>query len=179
MSPGTLPLRWQTNLSGGARQTAALTDHAMGAHAAPMAGIGGEKFSGKPSDWPDTKTEIIAWFAASGYSYIPQMGTSLFHLAGSGDHDHVEDGDLEKHFKKQMWPTQLLSIRSEVTKRTLDVKCEEYQTLSDEEKLNLRDYKVVEWFRTSNSKVVKALRDHLLPKKDKGGPKSAQLRQFS
>ena len=90
----------------------------MGAHAAPMAGIGGEKFSGKSSDWPDTKTEIIAWFAASGYSYIPQMGTSLFHLAGSGDHDHVEDGDLEKHFKKQMWPTQLLSIRSEVTKKT-------------------------------------------------------------
>ncbi len=75
-----------------------------------------------------------------------------------------------------MWPTQLLSIRSQVTKRTLDVKCEENQILSDEEKLNLRDYKVVEWFRTSNSKVVKALRGHLLPKKEKGGPKSVQLR---
>jgi hypothetical protein len=106
------------------------------------------------------------------------MGTCLFHLAGSGDYDHVEDADLKAYFKKQMWSTQLLSIRSEVTKRTLDVKCEEYQTLSDEEKLNLRDYKVVEWFRTSNSKVVKALRDHLLPKKDKGGPKTAQLRQI-
>jgi hypothetical protein len=61
---------------------------------------------------------------------------------------------------------------------TLDVKCEEYQSLSDDEKLNLRNYKVVEWFRRSNSRVVKAIRDHLLPKKEKGGPKSGQLRQF-
>jgi hypothetical protein len=30
----------------------------------------------------------------------------------------------------------------------------------------------------SNSRIVKALRDHLLPKKEKGGPKSAQLRQL-
>jgi hypothetical protein len=60
-----------------------------------------------------------------------------------------------------MWPTQLRSIRSQVTKSTLDVKCEEYQSLSDDEKLNLRNYKVVEWFRRSNSRVVKALRDHL------------------
>jgi hypothetical protein len=66
-----------------------------------------------------------------------------------------------------MWPTQLRSIRSQVTKSTLDVKCEEYQSVSDDEKLNLRDYKVVEWFRRSNSRVVKALRDHLLPKKGK------------
>jgi hypothetical protein len=36
----------------------------------------------------------------------------------------------------------------------------------------------VEWFRRSNSGVVKALRDHLLPKKEKGGLKSGQLRQF-
>jgi hypothetical protein len=50
-----------------------------------------------------------------------------------------------------MWPTQLRSIRSQVTKSTLDVKCEEYQSLSDDEKLNLRNYKVVEWFRRSNS----------------------------
>ena len=74
--------------------TAAPAKRAMGAHGAPMAGIGGERFSGKPSDWPDTKTELIAWFAAHGFSYIPQMGTCLFHLAGSGDYDHVEDADL-------------------------------------------------------------------------------------
>jgi hypothetical protein len=36
---------------------------------------------------------------------------------------------------------------------------------------------VVEWFRQSNSRV-ESLRDHLLPKKEKGGPKSAQLRQL-
>ena len=59
-----------------------------------------------------------------------------------------------------MWPTQLRSIRSQVTKSTLDVKCEEYQSLSDGEKADLKDYKVVEWFRRSNSRVVKALRDH-------------------
>jgi len=27
---------------------------------AGITGIGGEKFSGKPGDWPETKTEIIA-----------------------------------------------------------------------------------------------------------------------
>ncbi len=70
-----------------------------------------------------------------------------------------------------MWLTQQRSIRSQVTKSTLDVKCEEYQSLSDDEKLNLRNYKVVEWFRRSNSRVVKAICDHLLPKKEKGGQK--------
>jgi hypothetical protein len=37
----------------------------------------------------------------------------------------------------------------------------------------------VEWFRQANTRVIKALRDHLLPKKaEKGGPKTAQLRQL-
>jgi hypothetical protein len=140
--------------------------------------IGGEKFSGKPSDWPETKTEIIAWLEANGYSYISKTGTTLYHFAGSGDHNHLGDDDLQEHYVSKMWPTQLRSIRSQVTKSTLDVKCEEYQSLTDDEKADLRDYKVVEWFRRSNSKVVKALRDHLLPKKEKAGPKTGQLRQL-
>ena len=96
--------------------------------------IGGEKFSGKPSDWPETKTEIIAWLEANGYSYISKTGTTLFHFAGSGDHDHLGDDDLQEHYVSKMWPTQLRSIRSQVTKSTLDVKCEEYQSLTDDEK---------------------------------------------
>jgi hypothetical protein len=164
----------KTAHTGSAASTAAHRPPTM----AGITGIGGDKFSGKPSDWPDTKTEIIGWLEACGYSYIAKTGTILFHFAGSGDHDHLEDGDLERHYASKMWPTQLRSIRSQVTKSTLDVKCEEYQSLSDDEKLNLRNYKVVEWFRRSNSRVVKALRDHLLPKKEKGGPKSGQLRQL-
>jgi hypothetical protein len=114
----------------------------------------------------------------AGYSYT-KIGAYLFSVAGSGDHGHIEDGDFEKHFKKQMWPTQLRSIRSQVTKSTLDAKCEEYQKLTDDEKTGLRDWKVIEWFRQSNSRVIKALRDHnLLPKNEQGGPKSAQLRQL-
>ncbi len=35
---------------------------------AGITGIGGEKFSGKPGDWPETKTEIIAWLEANGYA---------------------------------------------------------------------------------------------------------------
>ena len=81
---------------------------------AGITGIGGDKFSGKPSDWPDTKTEIIGWLEASGYSYIAKTGTILFHFAGSGDHDHLEDGDLERHYASKMWPTQLRSIRSQL-----------------------------------------------------------------
>ena len=59
-----------------------------------ITGIGGDKFSGKPSDWPDTKTEIIGWLEACGYSYIAKTGTILFHFAGSGDHDHLENGHI-------------------------------------------------------------------------------------
>ena len=44
---------------------------------AGITGIGGDKFSGKPSDWPDTKTEIIGWLEACGYSYIAKTGTIL------------------------------------------------------------------------------------------------------
>jgi hypothetical protein len=40
------------------------------------------------------------------------------------------------------------------------------------------NWKVIEWFRQCNSRVIKALRDHLLPKKEKGRPKSVQLRQL-
>jgi hypothetical protein len=112
------------------------------------------------------------------HSYIAKTGTILFHFADSDNHDHLEDGDLERHYASKMWQMQLRSIRSQVTKSTLDVKCEEYQSLSDDQKLNLRDYEVVEWFRRSNSRVVKALRDHLLPKKEKGGLKCGQLRQL-
>ncbi len=163
-------------------QRTPLAQHRQPAHRPPMmagiTGIGGDKFSGKPSDWPETKTEIIACLEANGYSYISKTGTTLFHFAGSGDHDHLEDDDLQEHYEKKLWPTQLRSIRSQVTKSTLDVKCEEYQSLTDDEKADLRDYKVVEWFRRSNSKVVKALCDHLLPKRKKGGPKTGQLRQL-
>jgi hypothetical protein len=73
-SHGTLPLRWQTKLSGGTRQKPANTGSAAptAAHRPPtmagITGIGGDKFSGKPSDWPDTKTEIIGWLEACGYS---------------------------------------------------------------------------------------------------------------
>ena len=41
------------------------------------------------------------------------MGDHLLIDSGSGDHGHIEDGELEKYFKKQMWPTHLLSIRSQ------------------------------------------------------------------
>ena len=41
------------------------------------------------------------------------MGAHLLIDSRSGDHGHIEDGELEKYFKKQMWPTHLLSIRSQ------------------------------------------------------------------
>jgi hypothetical protein len=106
-------------------------------------------------------------------------GTTLSQLAGSGDHSDVGDDEIAKHFEEKEWPTQLLSIRSQITKTTLDTKCEEYQALSDQKKTKLRNWKIVEWFRKANTRVIKALRDHLLPKKtEKGGPKTAQLRQL-
>jgi hypothetical protein len=71
----------------------------------------------------------------------------------------------------------IIIIRSQVTKSTLDTKSEEYVSLSNDEKTKLRNWKVTEWFRQSNSRVIKAMRDHLVPK-EKGDPKSAQLRQL-
>jgi hypothetical protein len=109
--------------------------------------IGGDKFSGNPCDWTDVKTEIVSTIEGAGYSYITKMGAYLFNVAGSvSDHGHIEDCDLEKHFKKKMWLTQLCSIWSQVTKSTLDDKCEEYQKLTDDEKTEIRDWKVIEWF---------------------------------
>ena len=78
-----------------------------------------------------------------------------------------------------MCPTQIRLIRSLVTKITLDAKCEQYQSLTDDEKADLRDYKVVEWFRRSNSRVVKALSQNFCQRnKKKGGPKTGQIRQL-
>ena len=166
---GTLLLRWRPRPR---------TSAGNGRHHDRAMVIGGDKFSGKSGDWADVKTKIISATEASGYSYITKMGAILCHFAGSGDHNHIEDDDLEKHFEKKMWPTQLRSIRSLVTKSTLHAKCEEYLKFTDDEKTDLRDWKVVEWFKQSNSRVVKALRDQLLTKKEKGGSKSAQLRQL-
>ena len=36
--------------------------------------IGGDKFSGKPGDWADIKTEIVSAIETAGYSYITKMG---------------------------------------------------------------------------------------------------------
>jgi hypothetical protein len=55
--------------------------------------IAGDKFSGKPGDWADVKTEIVSAIETADYSYITKMGAHLFSVAGSGDHGHVEDGD--------------------------------------------------------------------------------------
>ena len=72
-----------------------------------------------------------------------------------------------------------MSIRIQITKTTLDTKCEEYQALDDEKNAKFRNWKIVEWFRQTNTRVIKDLRDHLLPKKaEKGGSKTAQLRQL-
>ena len=90
----------------------------------------------------------------------------------------TRDEEVDLHFGLKEWSTQLLCIRSQIIKCTLDSKCKEYQALSSEKKAKLRDWKVMEWFSQSNTRVIKSLRDHLLPKKEKGGPKSAQLRQL-
>ena len=129
-------------------------------------------------DWKDVKTEIVKAIATAGYTCVTDMGTALFQLAGSGDHSEFSDEEVNLHFGLKEWSTQLLSIRSQITKSTLDSKCEEYQALSSEKKAKLRDCKVMEWFSQSNTRVIKSLRDHLLPKMEKGGPKSAQLRQL-
>jgi hypothetical protein len=81
--------------------------------------IGGYKVSGKSGDWADIKTESVSAIESAGYSYITKMGAILFHFAGSGNHDHIEDSDLEACFKKQMWPTQLRSIPSQVSLKVL------------------------------------------------------------
>ena len=43
--------------------------------------IGGDKFSGKPGDWADVKTEIVSAIETAGFSYITKMGAYLFSVA--------------------------------------------------------------------------------------------------
>jgi hypothetical protein len=74
--------------------------------------IGGDKFSGKPGDWADVKTEIVAMIENAGYSYVTKNGRHPSSSRRTGNHDNIEVADLEKHVKK-MWPTQLRSIRSQ------------------------------------------------------------------
>jgi hypothetical protein len=141
--------------------------------------IHGEKFTGNPRDWKDAKTEIVTAIANAGCTFVMDAGTTLCQLAGSGDASELDNDEIAKHFEDKEWTTQLLSIRSQITKTTLDTKCEEYQALSYQKKTQLRNGKIVEWFRQANTRVIKALRDHLLPEKaEKGGPKTAQLRQL-
>ena len=124
------------------------------------------------------KTEIVSAIANAVFSYITEMDTVIFHFAGSGDHNRIKDNELEKHFEEKQWRTQLLSIRCQVTKTTLDTQSEKYLALKDKEKVKLRDWKVTKWFKQSNTLVIKSLSDHCLLKKEKGVPKFAQLRQL-
>jgi len=39
--------------------------------------IRGDKFSGKPGDWADVKTEIVSAIETDSYSYITKMGAHL------------------------------------------------------------------------------------------------------
>ena len=125
--------------------------------------IHGEKFTGNARDWKDAKTEIVTVIANAGCTFVVDAGTTLFQLAGSGDHRDVGDDEIAKYFEEKEWPTQLLSIRSQITKTTLDTKCEEYQAIRHQRKTKLRNWKIVEWFRQANTRVIKALRDHFLP----------------
>jgi hypothetical protein len=102
--------------------------------------IGGEKFSGKTGDWADVKTEYLSAITNAGFSYV--MRWEEFKIAGSGDHNDVRGEELSLHFGTKQWSTQLLSIQSQVTKSTLDPKCEEYLALSDKKRAHFRDWKV-------------------------------------
>ena len=106
--------------------------------------IAGPKFSGKPGDWPETKTEIVDAFNNAGFNFVTSMGELLFKYAGSGDHSDWKEEGLKNHFREKKWPIRLVSLRSEITKRTLDTKSEEYTALPDDEKKELRDFKVTE-----------------------------------
>jgi hypothetical protein len=53
--------------------------------------IHGEKFTGNPRDWKDAKTEIGTAIANAGCTFVMDAGTTLFQLAGSGDHSDVGD----------------------------------------------------------------------------------------
>jgi hypothetical protein len=85
--------------------------------------IHGEKFTGNPREWKDANTEIVTAIANAGCTFVMDAGTTLFQLAGSGDHSDVGDDEIAKHFEEKEWPTQLVSIRSQITKTTLDTKC--------------------------------------------------------
>ena len=82
------------------------------------------------------------------------MGEQLFKYAGSGDHSEWKEEGLKKHFKDKNWPIRLISLRSEITKKTLDAKSEEYIALSDDKKQDLRDFKVTEWLNQGDDDVV-------------------------
>jgi hypothetical protein len=94
------PTLWQSQLS-----TCALLGRLNRGLHDQLNGDWRRQFSGKPDKWEDVKTEIVSTIDTTSYSYITKMGAHLFSVAG--DHGHIEDGDLEKHFKKQMWLTQL------------------------------------------------------------------------
>ena len=40
--------------------------------------IAGPKFSGKPGDWPNTKTEIVDAFNSAGAGFVNAMDEQLF-----------------------------------------------------------------------------------------------------
>ena len=58
--------------------------------------IGGDKFSGKPGDWADVKTEIVAMIENAGYSYVTKNGRHPSSSRRTGNHDNIEVADLEK-----------------------------------------------------------------------------------
>ena len=64
--------------------------------------IAGPKFSGKPGDWPDTKTEIVDAFNSAGAGFVNAMGELLFKYAGSGDHSAWEEAGLKKHLGQEL-----------------------------------------------------------------------------
>ena len=49
----------------------------------------------RPLSLPDRSRRLLL-------QYSTKMGDYLLNVAGSDDHGHIEDCDLEKHFKKQM-----------------------------------------------------------------------------
>ena len=88
-SHATLPLRSKSAAAKPRRSSGGDPIGRCDAAAAPMTTsitIAGPKFSGKPGDWPEAKTEIVDAFNNAGVHFVTAMGEQLFKYAGSGDH---------------------------------------------------------------------------------------------
>lgn len=144
--------------------------------------FGDSTFTGLPKDWPDAKAIICRVCKRAGLSWMLEAGNILFKAYGELE-DATDEDQVEAFFTRKGYFKTLMSVKMQVSKKTISHKNAYYESLNDDEKKELEENNWVTYFQDANSTFLSALRNYMAVTKtskasNARGNNNAQIRSI-